>query len=63
VIEPKRRDDVPGAPEQAGADDTEDGGLGPFGSWAALYWTVIVYTALAILGLYALTVALDFRVS
>ena len=44
-------------------DDHEDGRIGPFSSWRALYVAVLVYTAALILVLYLLTRALDHSVS
>lgn len=43
-------------------DDHEDGRIGPFSSWRALYVAVLVYTAALIALLYLLTHALDHTV-
>lgn len=42
-------------------DDADDGRIGPFSSWRALYTAVLFYSLALILLLYVATRALDFR--
>lgn len=43
-------------------DEEETGPIGIFPSWAALYWTVIVYTVALVAVLWGFTVAFNHSV-
>jgi len=48
---------------EPGADDGDEGPIGPFPNWKAVYWSVVIYT-LALIGiLWAFTVVFDHSVS
>jgi len=46
-------------PEDRGRDEEDEGPVGPFSSWRALYVTVLVYAAATVAALYLLTRLLD----
>ncbi len=57
---PTRRPETDQPPAGARQDDGEDGQLGLFRSWRALYITVIVYTIALTILLFVFTRLLDF---
>ena len=52
--------DPDASPSRASVDDDDQGPIGPFPSWKAVYWAVVIATLLMIVVLYVFTVSLDF---